>query len=370
MAGFEDLIRGALEKQGNTTPQTRASIYHSSRQALERMLGQSTTLDDKVIAVQRQRLEAAIAQIEADYGDAPTPHNPTPQNQTVQAPPVQSQAPGVPPPPSPVIAPKPATAAPPPAPRSAARPVHAEPAIDAQPTQLEPAINGTHEGADLQSHSPVYQGNVLEERKPYAKLLLWTIILVGLGVSAWWAVNFGPDMIKQKLGGSVPNPSQIIESGGFLPSSGEGWISVFNPADDSANIDANGKGTADLFQDGERNFVRLASNAGSDGNYVRIKVPRGVMLPLRGEAATFEVMLKNNSDTPQQFALFCEFGDMGGCGRKRFRANDRIEAFIFDVLVNDTPLPENQDAYIRFNTDLGGNGKTIDLYSIRVRSGG
>lgn len=215
----------------------------------------------------------------------------------------------------------------------------------------------------------VYKGDVLRERKSYAKVLLWAVILVGIGMSIWWAVNFGPDLIKQKLGGSVPNPSETIESGSFLPPAGDGWITAFDPSENSGNIDASGRGTADLFQDNNRTFVRLASNEGSSRNTVRIKIPRGVVLPLKGKAATFELVLKNATDTPHQFALFCEFASMGNCGRKRFKAEKQVEAFIFDVLVNDIELPENEDAYISFNTDLTGTGKALDLYAIRVRSG-
>ena len=67
MAGFEDLIRGTLRKHGDATPEARAAIYHSSRQALERMLSQNQNLDLAAQTLQRQRLESAIANIEADY---------------------------------------------------------------------------------------------------------------------------------------------------------------------------------------------------------------------------------------------------------------------------------------------------------------
>ena len=47
--------------------------------------------------------------------------------------------------------------------------------------------------------------------------------------------------------------------------------------------------TADLFRNGNQSFVRLASNPGSSGNTLKIKIPRGVLLPLKGEAATIEI---------------------------------------------------------------------------------
>ena len=75
------------------------------------------------------------------------------------------------------------------------------------------------------AYSEAYAASVSKERKPYAKLLLWTIILVGIAVALWWAITFGPDLLRQKLGGSVPNPDLAIESGPYAPSGTGGWIS-------------------------------------------------------------------------------------------------------------------------------------------------
>ena len=71
VAGFEDLIRGALRKHGGPTSEGRSVIYQSSRQALERMLSQNDKLDPAAQTYQRQRLEVAIAEIEAGYNAAP-----------------------------------------------------------------------------------------------------------------------------------------------------------------------------------------------------------------------------------------------------------------------------------------------------------
>jgi len=205
------------------------------------------------------------------------------------------------------------------------------------------------------------------ERKPYAKLLLWTIILVGIGVAIWWAINFGPALIQQQLGGSVPNPGQTIESGEFVPGKEENWVTAFNPSEDSANIDSGDSGNAEIFQNESESFVRLASNAGGSENHLRILIPRGVMLPLKGRAVTIEILMKSAAKTKHQFALYCEFGEMGNCGRKRFNAADLVEAQIFDVLLNNADLAANEDAYLTFNTDLEGEGRSIDVYTVRMR---
>ncbi len=390
MAGFDDLIRGALEKQGNPTVERRSAIYQSSRQALERMLAQNTTLDASIVTAQRDRLEQAIAKIEKDYSIPAVPPLPSPVAAPVTPP---SAAPAIPKPiaapmpalkpisaPMPEVAPTQRPPIPPVAPevkaasahtRAAQAPVVVKPQIALPvapvtlPDHLEPEIGVEPSVVRLEE----YQGDILKEKKSYAKLLLWTIILVGLGVAAWWAINFGPALLKQQFDGSVPNPSQSIESGSFVPEGGEGWVSAFSPIDDSQNIDSSGRGIVELFQDGNQNFARLASNAGSTNNNIRIKIPRGIMQTLKGKAATFELVIKNSDDQAHQFAIFCEFGAMGSCGRKRFKVGKKAEPFIFDVLANDADLPENQDAYLSITTDLSGNGKAIDLYSVRVRSG-
>lgn len=545
MAGFEDLIRGTLRKHGDATPEARATIYHSSRQALERMLSQNKALDPAAQGLQRQRLEKAINDIEADYLAQADPLDVVapPSEEVAASPPVSPivatpvSPPSPPPPPSHVAAtssdgpiepqsqpnpmdpPAPPVATPsyagenstiataaeptasplavppplppsqvaatssdgsieppsqpnpmdPPAPPAAtpsdtgeistasttaeptASPLPVPPPLPSPPPQT-PASQSTHKPeppaatmvvkeisvgpgveappipnpptlpsttaadsgvetpattqvstspspAESSSPPPVSQAilpepqdfeidsngfdqpeadtrdaymeafaaSASQERKPYAKLLLWTIILVGIGVAIWWAINFGPALIKQQLGGSVPNPGQTIESGQFVPGEEDGWVTAFNPGDDSVNIETGGRGTAEIFQNENENFVRLASNAGGSENNLRILVPRGVMLPLKGEAVTIEVLIKSSAKTNHQFAVYCDFGDMGSCGRKRFTAANRVEAQIFDVLLNNVDLGPDEDAYLNFNTDLGGEGRAVDVYAIRLR---
>ncbi|MGI9364612.1 MAG: hypothetical protein ACR2O8_05480, partial [Rhizobiaceae bacterium] len=131
-------------------------------------------------------------------------------------------------------------------------------------------------GTDLPEGFPdLYSEPVGRERKPFAKLLLWTIILVGMGVAAWWAISFGPALLQQQLGGSVPNPGQTIESGSFVPEGEANWVKAFDPVEDTTNIDTGERGTANLFQDGDSSFVRLTSNAGSSDNNIRVIIPKG-----------------------------------------------------------------------------------------------
>jgi len=65
LAGFEDLIRGALIKQDSTTKEGREKVYYSARQALTRMTTKNGSLAPDVIESQHQKLELAIVEIEA-----------------------------------------------------------------------------------------------------------------------------------------------------------------------------------------------------------------------------------------------------------------------------------------------------------------
>ena len=214
-----------------------------------------------------------------------------------------------------------------------------------------------------------YDPYLLRERRPYARLLLWVVILAGLGVFVWWAVTFGPALIKAQLDGSVPNPRPTIEAGSFVPGGEGDWATVYLPDGSSDALEYAGRGAVELVRSEGRTIARMASTAGSSANRILVEIPDRVMEQLKGEAATFELTLKSTEPDGQQFAVFCEFASLGACGRKRFNARDRFEAFIFDVLVNEGNLQPGERAYLAINTDVNLGGKALDLQSIRVRSG-
>lgn len=448
MAGFEDLIRSTLEKQGNPSAERRAAIYASSRQALERMLAQNDRIDETTRELQRDRLDRAIDTIEADYANAaprsepentvadppletptsPAPVDPVPPP-TPREPMVPVYAPGssgltVPPAPTPepgdVGASTPYQPAeqsvqpsatgglvPPPQPRMnpapelesegppaqypdyddglsglvaerSGAPHSVDPAEVAPPTpphiRREPDFDVSDEPlpspSDRIESDRDYDGRLLRERRPYAKLLLWAIILAGIGVAIWWAVTFGPALLKAQFDGAVQNPPARIETGSFVPESDGGWVTIFAPDSNPENIDTSSGGRAELVRVEGRAVARIVSPDRGDDRTIRIGIPRGVMESLRGKAATFELQIAGPDDAAQQFAIYCEFSVMGECGRKRYRARAQAEPYLFDMLVNDASLPEGEDAYLAIDTDIGEGSAALDLYSVRVRTGG
>ena len=388
LAGFEDLIRGALVKQGAPDAANRQKVYASARQALERMLSTNEAMTPEISVAQRKKLEAAIVEIEKSYSASETQRTVEPPSSP--PPPAASPSPPVPPvpprePPNASEPPIPLVASPEPAPPpvipnpspEVPKPARREPSFDDSNVEAAPAVSPVPLDQAAASRKPSphkprdYQGDVLNERKPYAKLLLWTIILVGLAVAIWWAITFGPGLLREKFDGSVPNPQPTFESGAFVPGEGDkdGWISVFIPDVNAADIVTNGNGAAELQRDGARSVMRMASPDQATESNIFVRVPRGVMKDLQGQAATLEVTVKSTNDESQEFVIYCQFEAMGNCGRKRFVMTSNPEPFLFDILVNDVFLDEGQDAYLAINTDFSGQGRALDLYSVRVRIG-
>ncbi|MFD0917062.1 hypothetical protein ACFQ14_11640 [Pseudahrensia aquimaris] len=410
MAGFEDLIRGALAKQADPTPEAREKIYDSARQALQRMLEGNDALAPEVVQAQRVKLNEAIASIEGEYladvtktaSEEPTPPPPPTAPVAPMPPPVAAT-----PTPAPIDAPAPAPKAEKPfrpEPQISA-PTRATPQVDtprvSQPSapaptgelsasRQQPAGSSSPEPSVSRPVAPsireipeppsppqdteypeAYIGDALREKKPYAKILLWVIILVGLGVGGWWVYSNGRALIEQELGGGVPNPPRTFESGASAGAQDEeGWVTVFAPQDNAQNVGTPGAGAAELQQDGTRPIMRLASPDAALTNNLLIRLPRGSMNELQGKSATFELIVRSGGDEDQSFVIFCEFGTMGECGRKRFVAGSNPRPVLFDVLINDVTLGADEDAFISINTDFEGTGRALDLYSIRVRESG
>ena len=403
MAGFGDLINKAIADQGaKHDAEARARIYSSSRSALERMLAANAAIDTAAADVQRVKLEEAIAELEAGFAK-PAPVAPTadlpaqaapvppPQQQPVPTPPpvprtnpvLASSAPPVPPVPSV----EPRVTPPPPMPPSVSAPQRLEPAFEPPAPEVAPPIAASvappttpdvapspspQDDAVAPAVAPVvpppnYSGDALKKRRPYAKWLAWIIILTGLGVAAWWAWTFGPQLLNERIQGSAANQESAITRGPFDP--GEGWISVFDPASDPTAIVTENRGTAELIQRENGTVARLtSSNPGTTGNLL-IRIPPGIVQQMRGKATTFEIVMAGAADDDQEVAIYCRFDALGSCGRKRFAVGRDTEAQIFDVLAEDTELPAGREAFLAINSDLGGKDRSVEVAGIRMRTG-
>ena len=361
MAGFEELIRDTLARQGEPTHANRARVYASARSALERMIGRNEAegnADADAAQAQREHLEAAIERIEDEHlarlaEPAPAPE-PTPAAVTTPPPPPVPEArpePTAPPPPaSPPVAPPPEVA---PEPRASEPvPMEEEPSEPEAPAP-PPTRREARRTARLLDTEP--------RRRPWARLLLWAIILAGLASAAWWAWTFGPDYART-LGPTAPQP---VETTLDTDAADAGWISVFDPAEDIGAVVAGEAAQSRIVEDGSRTWLRLASSSDPDeaaSRQVSIRVPPGVLATLAGTRATFEVTVRTApGGAPHPFSLSCEI-EGATCNRTRFDAQTAPQPFVFAADLTGA----GETGSLVFDTDLEGGGRAIDLGAIRV----
>ena len=360
MAGFEDLIRDTLLKQGEPTHATRARVYASARSALERMIaGRGAQGDPDDAQRQREQLEAAIERIEDEHAAhlfEPEPESSSEPVAPPAPPPVQSAPPPVPPMPPPTVAVAPVVPEP-----------VAEPARGSGGERVAPPKRSRRDDKrsrrDEKRAARLLDGR--PKRRPFAKLLLWVIILAGLATGGWWAYNFLSEQVEEL--GAVPNPVQLDVPADSGSLDGD-WITVFDPAADIDAIRTGEAATSEIVREANSTWLRLASSsdpdAGENGR-VRVAVPPGVMREIAGRRATFEANVRTAPGAaPHPFSVVCEF-PAGVCNRTRFAAQANAQPFLFTADLQAGA----EGGMLVLDTDLEGQGRAIDLGTIRVTSG-
>lgn len=353
--GFEELIRDTIAKQGAGSDRaTREQVYGSARAAMERMIARDVHRDDARAAEQRNRLEEAIRRIEGEHSSAPAaaPYPASPFSSSSEPIPSPSVAPSTAPvePPQAVV--------PPAAPPQVTMPPRVAPPPAAQTRRERQRVDRVLNEADERQKRP------RRKSRPFATLLLWTIVLCGLGAAIWWSVTFGPRYLEDSLG-AVANPPRVSQGDDFDPEADDGWIGVFEASRNAATVDAGANGVARLEGADENAFVRLERRVGGEQASIRLAVPPGVMQTIRGRSATFELVARSDA-VDQPFALTCDFGDAGACGRKRFAAKPQRQSFLFDATLGSDGSGAGA---IVIDPDLAGSEgmRSLDVYSLRVR---
>ena len=75
-------------------------------------------------------------------------------------------------------------------------------------------------------------------------------------------------------------------------------------------------------------------------------------------------MARAEQDKPTQISISCDFGELGDCGRKRYAIGFERAEYLFDV-----ELPAKNpgaSGSIAINSDFANEGKSVDIYQIRV----
>jgi hypothetical protein len=214
-----------------------------------------------------------------------------------------------------------------------------------------------------------------ERRRPFAAMFIVATLLAAVGIGVWWGINTGLFKSAEEIAGDeVPNPPTVAEGEDFIPEDennapqlpGEAdaernWISVFTP-DDPTIVSAPGDTTAEVMEDDTGEFLRIRS--GASGSAISFDVGQGILEQLAGKHAVFDISARSEEGKETQFAVDCNFGELGDCGRKRYAAGYAKGDFLFEM-----ELPAKSpgaSGTIAITPDIAGQGKALDIFEIRV----
>lgn len=383
MDAIEAAIRGALAKGDANDRTFREKVYRSVFTALERSIAGHPNLAEDAAQRRRESLKARITEIEQEFQPArmavPRPAPTQPAAAPYPSSPAAARPQAEPPP---VVAPgaaRPAGQAPsidfpePADDRPATRDRFAreEPAFsDLAADRAEPGPAGDDAGIDFTT-GPSRDERLYEterRRRPWAMMFAAVTVLAALAIGAWWVGGSGlfgrPDT-------SVPNPPAETTEADFepepapplgpgTPGADRDWVTVFSPADPTSVIAPPGT-SADIMDEEGQPFMRI--RAGS-GEAVRFDVGQGILERIAGRRAVFDIVARAEEGEETQISIECDFGELGGCGRRRYLVGTHRADYLFEV-----ELPSGRPAAagaIGIISDVDSGGKAIDIFEIRV----
>nr|WP_210347890.1 hypothetical protein [Agrobacterium rosae] len=386
VSGLETAIRNALEKSDRSSAEVRARIYQSSRQALEAGLRKQGIEDPEVVAQQRQRLETLVHAIESEERNRLL--NVVEDHVRREA----ARAPAAPPPVRQV----------PPTISSAQSeddvlPVEAEVRGDvpeetrtdhdtgdfrAERGVVAPDARSASD-ADMGSlaFTPQRAAKARRKKRLVARLFIYFTLLAFLGFGAWWVYSSGLLLSPAERDTGVPNPPPEVQSEDFTgaeakpePSleAGRGfsdaWNEIFNADRGNSGLQTGSLAAIEGISTPAGKAVRLTSRvAEADGN-VSIAVPTEVLREMAGKSSTIAITLQSSSDRQTQLSISCDFGSLGDCARHRFTATPERADMLINVSFDRTLAP-NSPGRIIINSDIDGNGRPVNLYSVRILPG-
>ncbi|WP_454700209.1 hypothetical protein [Agrobacterium burrii] len=380
MSGLETAIRNALEKSDRSNAEVRARIYQSSRQALEAGLRKQGIDEPQVVAQQRQRLESLIHVIENEERNRLLDR----VEQQLRPPLPESVAhdePSV----DPVLQPQ----------------HHGDMAIepelrgetrDAQPgatgageppsagrRNAKPSKRGSSAGDASLAFRPEGAVGRRKRRGLFARLFIYLTLLAFIGLGAWWVYSSGLLLSPAQRDTSVPNPPAQVQAEDFngaepAPSLSAGrgfsddWVELFNAERGSAGVSAGPRATVENIATPAGKAIKVTSRSVSQDGAVSVEVPVEVMRDMAGKSSTISITLQSSSDRQTQVSVACDFASLGDCSRHRFTAT----AERADMLLNATferSLAPNAPGRIYINSDIDGNSRPVNLYSVRILPG-
>lgn len=341
MDGIEQAIRRALAKGNADDRAFREKVYRSAFAALDRSLKDKPELTVENAIKRRKALQATVKSIETEHVPALSP-------EPVTAAPVSPRA-------APAIAPE-------------LRAERRAAAVDTAP-QLEPEITAS-------SRRPIRldQPRQFPERRRkkrsggFLSLATGLVILAVLGAGLWWAyANFGhfigsdlrqiETAINESRGQSGPPPLSADGAGADT-----GWTTIFRPEDIQLVSPPEGA-SVDAIEDETGAYLRIRSD--SSGAPIAFTVAQNLLDRFAGQRVVFNILARGIDGEATQMSVECDFGAMGNCGRTRYDVGTAQDDHLFEVALADAPA--GRVATIAVNTDISGEGRGVDIFSIRMR---
>lgn len=215
-------------------------------------------------------------------------------------------------------------------------------------------------------------------RRKKQKLLGWVLgVLVVLALIGWLGYYVYLGIVNGTLFGLYNAQPAQNPNAPTNQAVAADYITIVEPGDLSALITAN-RGQAELVNELNLEMVRIVSVRDENdrtqaANPILLRLKPGVLEQISGKNVTFEIYAKSGSPSPAQFTVKCQFGQLGSCGRKRFRVGLQPEASIFAFDLGEVTDPDLR-AYIAISTDTTavaattGRGDVIDIVYARLRA--
>ncbi|RWC43284.1 MAG: hypothetical protein EOS28_13575 [Mesorhizobium sp.] len=398
MDAIEKAIRNAFEKGNAEDRAFRERVYRSAFAALDRALQANPGVTVELAIKRRKAVQAKITEIESEFlpavagvgpqtddgAAAPAVEQPADSAAEVEAD-VEVEPDGgadaEPASPPDVVIDGPAK---PPA-------SDARPAADAPRSRVLPVVpdimpEAAFPGApEIDLSSPPSTGDddaeVMPDRDdrrargprlPLTAIFLGVTLLAAVGIGLYFAAQTGVFKSAAELDTAPPQTVPTVEDDDFTPpsdtasplDSGEAardWINVFSPSD-PALVSAPSDAKAEVMQDDSGSFLRIRS--GASGSAISFDVGQGVLEKLAGKHATFDIIARSEEGKDTQISVDCNFGELGDCGRKRYAVGHERNEYLFDVRFPDKR--PGAAGTIAINSDFDKQGKSVDIYEIRV----
>lgn len=396
MDAIEKAIRNAFEKGNAEDRAFREKVYRSAFAALDRVLQANPNVTVEAAINRRKAVQAKIAEIESEFlpavqavPDVTLPsESGTPAGNAAPAPsidtPTQSPAPSV-------DAPRPpAQAAPSPsitvdgpvqpdasdAPRSRVLPR----VPDIMPDEALPnaPILDDSPGASVGNGAEVApdrdERRIRGRRLPLTAIFVVATLLAAAGIGGYFAFQNGVFKTAAELDTGPPEAPPTLEGEessqpadtGSPQKPGEAdqsknWINVFSPSDPT-HVSTPSDADAEVMKDDTGQFLRIRS--GASGSAIAFDVGQGVLEKLAGKHAMFDIIARSEEGKETQISVDCNFGELGDCGRKRYAVSHERNEYLFDV-----QFPGKHPGAagtIAVNSDFDKQGKSVDIYEIRV----